>query len=594
MRQKPIYSAIRRHRIALAAAVWILTGVTLAAPQAVQPARADDTKAMVAHLADRSFELLGSLNAQTNRTDSNPLLGAIASFASDAQNLSKSLARGDSAAASSAIDALHADQTSVDKLLKDHPGALRAQDWDGMRQQLATLAAQIPHVATARTDVGGIGPPESGPAATPSAATAPELPKPSAASASTPAAAESAAGSNDAPRIVIASRETDGGVTRLRGFFEGDALKSAGIYEGASELRSFKVDDVPGRQKVEFDLSLGEASAATRLRVTDAEGRSAEASAIDSSSAEPATAMAPPIDTTAEAPSSGGALESGVEVDRGLGSAGAEDSASVAEIPSHGPPVPSPSKRHSLGGKLGNVRIEIAGVTRTQNLPPAYEIVGQIIGTGVTRAGIFVNGRMTQQIPIADSADSTAFDQRLMAEGGAVTVRAYGVGDQFTETQVDLADAGENTFVSAAPLTPAGPAIQITAVSPLAVNLYQVSGVISGRSIASAGLYQNGALAQNLSLGGGIAGIFGALIPGDYRSLNFSTRFNPAAGPASIRAFDATGAYTEQPIVIAGASPYGVSPYSAANPYGGASRSIPYYGPGSPRPLPPGSTRPLW
>src|SRR5579885_291576 len=83
------------------------------------------------------------------------------------------------------------------------------------------------------------------------------------------------------PRIVIASRESDGGIVRLKGYFEGTALSSAGIYEGSRLLKGFSVNCVPCHQKVEFDLRLENASAATVLRIADADGRTAESPVID-------------------------------------------------------------------------------------------------------------------------------------------------------------------------------------------------------------------------------------------------------------------------------------------------------------------------
>jgi hypothetical protein len=94
-------------------------------------------------------------------------------------------------------------------------------------------------------------------------------------------------------------------------------------------------------------------------------------------------------------------------------------------------------------------------------------------------------------------------------------------------------------------------------------------------------------------LGNGLAGALRALIPGSSRSINFNAHFNPYAGSATIRAFDRSGAYTEQPVVVAGISRYGAtwpsSPYSGAGnlPFGRGLTASPYGNA-------PGSTRPLW
>jgi hypothetical protein len=264
--------------------------------------------------------------------------------------------------------------------------------------------------------------------------------------------------------------------------------------------------------------------------------------------------------------------------------------------------MPSPSKRHALTSRLGEVRIDILGVTRTRNLPPTYEIFGQITGRGVTRAGIYLDGKLFQRIPTTGSANYTSFDQQIVARGGSTTIRAYSLGNQFVEQSVDLLDAGDTAElrdyvdrgpVVTAPLAAAGIAIQITGILPAGGSLYIVNGIISGPDIASAGLYQNGVLAQNIGVVTGLTGILGALIPGSSRSINFSAPFNPYAGTATIRAFNSTGAFTEQAVVVAGLPPSGAPwPTSAY----GAAGTVPPGGriPPSGYPNRLGPTRPLW
>jgi hypothetical protein len=244
--------------------------------------------------------------------------------------------------------------------------------------------------------------------------------------------------------------------------------------------------------------------------------------------------------------------------------------------------APSPSKRHTLGANLGNVQINIQHVIQTVNLPPTYRIIGQLVGRGITRAGIYLNGRLVQRIPIISSARVTNFNERIVASDGAPTIRAYTVGNQFTEQPIDVFDAedaadfaDENTELATnppiqplQPMMAPGIADEITVTQPLAGNLYLIGGVISGRNITSAGLYQNGALAQPIGLSTGIAGALSNLMPGSSPSINFNVRFNPYAGPASIRAFNARGAYTEQPITIAGINPYRSPSFATGNPYG--------------------------
>src|SRR5260370_8489594 len=140
--------------------------------------------------------------------------------------------------------------------------------------------------------------------------------------------------------------------------------------------------------------------------------------------------------------------------------------------------------------------------------------------------------------------------------GGAASIRAYSVGDQYVESSLDL---GASTGIAMAPMTgapmmgapmqcPGSAVVQIISVRQIAPSLDVVTGVISGSNITAAGLYQNGMLVQNLALSKGIAGsLLGALLPGVTRSGNFSARFNPNAGQAVVRVFDTTGSYTHQP-----------------------------------------------
>lgn len=564
--------------------------------------RAADTRAMVAQLSDQAFALLDSLNKQSDGGRTNPLLPLVAAFAGDAQTLSNALGNSDSSAAANAIGTLQSDRANTDAAIAAHPGALNSQQWDGIKRQLDEIARQI-QPAGAK--------PIAAAASIPPASPSHEAPPP-------PAAEAAPAPDSAAPKVVVESRtrQGSGNVVRIKGYFEGSALKSSGIYESGRQLRSFKVDDVPGEQRVNFDIGLASPSPDTMIRVTDAKGRFAEAPVVDSTAG--VAAESPVAGATAPSgpvASAGTSNEAGVEVFRGSEGGAARDGsagggANTREIPSHGAPVPSPSKRHTHGGRSGNVKINVLGVTQLETMPPTYDVVGQISGGGVTRAGIYVDGRLVKQIPIEDGGSFTSFDQRFPMNGAAATVRAYGVGDQFVESSLDLA-SGMAPLAPGAPMAPQGLAIQITGVRPFTNNLYVVTGVISGRNLASAGLYQNGMLAQNIGVGGLLGGILGALTPGTYRNTTFTVQFNPYAGAATVRAFDTSGAYTEQPIMVGGISPYGSNPYAGSNPYGMPTNpygmpSNPYYGtpptnpysvnpfanPYGARPAPP--SRPLW
>ena len=229
----------------------------------------------------------------------------------------------DNAGARRAAASLDADAASVDAGLKAHKAAISADRWDALKHQLAAIEKSVPPAPAsaasasgapapvapvASGEPGGAGAPASGDAALPPAAAD------SAAAASAPAPPD-----NGGPTIKIESRSVVGSVTHLKGYFEGSALRSAGIYEGAQNVKPLKVDHVVGRQKVDFQLSIRDADIATNLRVIDQAGRSATASVFG----EDSTALA----------STG--RESGVEVDRGAGSTSGNN---TAEIPSESAP----------------------------------------------------------------------------------------------------------------------------------------------------------------------------------------------------------------------------------------------------------------
>jgi hypothetical protein len=523
---------------------------------------ADDPSAIATQLSDGAFAMLKSLNTQNRGGGSSPLLGPVASFAGDAQTLSHALANGDRGGASNALGQLQSDRSTVDAALGAHPGALNATDWGKLRGQLDALAKQVPASASGSGSIGAAGSIIHGSSAPPSE--------------SGTAGTSTSVGA--APKVVIDSRTFNGSDVRLKGYFEGTALKTAGIYQGRRRVRGFKVNDVLGEQRVQFDIGLQNPTPDAVIRIVDVDGRVGEASVLD-------PAMSAGDALASNAPSEPPRVEvlrdsrSGTPETSGSESPGGN----TAEIPSHGPVTLSPSKRHTLGGKLGNVQIQIISSAQINTMPPTYEVVGQIQGRGITHAGIYVDDRLVKKIPIEDGANSTSFDQRFSMNGGAASIRAYGVGNQYVESSLDL---GASTGIAMAPMMrgpmmgvpmqyPGSAVVKITSVRQIAPSLDVVTGVISGSNVTAAGLYQNGMLVQNLALSKGIAGsLLGALIPGVTRNVNFSARFNPNAGQAVVRVFDSSGAYTDQPVMVAGMNPYGgygMNPYGGygTNPYGG-------------------------
>jgi hypothetical protein len=593
---------IRTSQIALCAMVFAMV-------QFAGLACAEDPAAAAARISDGAFAMLNGLNARSD-AKSNATVGAVAIFAGDAQALSRALAAGDRGGASSAFATLESDRIAVDSAVASGVALPDPAGWNRIESAMAALSKQIAPASSSSHVSAGAPTAHTSAASTSSAAppaTATAIP-PTAAAATSLDTVRSAA----PPRVEIESRAAEGPSVRVKGFIEGSDLKRGGIYAGARELRAFKIEHVVGEQRINFDIGVESPAPDAVIRVFDADGRMAEApiadGAIAAASSEPdvsppssaashsETAEAPEIPplpssapaSAAEAPRE----EGGVEVFRNNPESGSGLSGvNTAEIPSHGTPRKSPSKRHTMSSQLGNAQITITAENQIDQAP-TYELAGQIRGHGISRAGIYDNRRLVRPITVEFGSDLTNFDERFRSDGGEITIRAYSVGDQYVESSVDLSTAVASAGMPEGPaMIPggsmlAGPMaggysgllVQIQAVGPITRNLYVVSGVISGAHLSGAGLYQNGILVQRIAVnGGGLGSVLGALIPGASHNVNFNVRFNPQAGPATIRAFDSSGGYNEQPVIVAGMSPYGAgtNPFTM-NPYGGNPYGSPY------------------
>jgi hypothetical protein len=502
---------------------------------------ADDPRAASAELSNQAFALLNSLNAPDADADANPgakaLLGPVASFAGDAQTLSQALGAGDNAGARRATAALDADAASVDAALKMHGGAIKPDRWDALKHQLAAIEKSVPPAPASAAPppappTASGGEPSDASAGAPGAAAPPA---PAAESAAAASAAAASAADSGGPAIKIESRSVVGDVTHLRGYFEGFALQSAGIYEGAQRVKPLKVEPVIGRQKVEFQISLRDADISTNLRVVDRAGRVATASVFGDDS----TAMA----------RSG--TESGVEVDRGTGSNSGDN---TAEIPSAGAPSSglggggmeesAPRADEGLGGgglsgglggglggglaaPMGNVQIDIESVNPVNPLTRQYQVAGRIIGHGVHRAGIYVDGRLVKRLPVSRGANVSNFHTTFMMKGGTATIRAFGVGNQYVESSIAMPPA-----VASAPPIVVAP-YGMNPYSPLGMNPYAMDP-------------------------------FGNPYGGSPYGAPYGTPYgtSPSYG-INISPFG----ITRYPINPYGASPYGPAPYGAT-PYG--------------------------
>ena len=439
----------------------------LAALWAIAPAAraAGDAAAASAELSNQAFALLNSLNAPDadgkTSPDAKAMVGPVASFAGDAQTLSQALGARDTASARRTTASLDADAASVDAALKTHRGALKADRWDALKNQLAAIEKSVP--PTAASAVPAAAPPgaSSGEASAGTSApgvTAPggaAIPPPPAAAAGAGAESPAASGAADSggPTIRIESRRVVGNVTQVQGYLEGSALSSAGIYEGEQMVKPIDVGRVLGRQKVEFSLKLRDADIATNLRVLDQAGRMATASVYgEDSNAMASTGRESGVDVdrgtgstagtnTAEIPSanapstgldSGGDLEeSAPGADEGVGSAGPSGGIVGGPIGGLG---------GGIGAPVGNIQINIEAVNPVNSLSRSYQVVGQIVGKGVRRAGIYVDGRLATRIPVGHGTVNN-FSTNFMMSGGTATIRAFGRGNQYVESSITMPPA---------------------------------------------------------------------------------------------------------------------------------------------------------
>ncbi len=550
---------------------------------------AADPKAWSSQLSDEAFAWLATLTK--NHDPPSPLLGPVGVFAADSQKLSAALAAGNRRGAAAAMASLKADADAVDKAAGS--GGPDTAKWKAIKRDFHSLAALVPAARAGAADTAA------------AEAAAPAAPA--------PAVAVEAAGSGRpaSPLAVnIESAQMAGaGIVRLKGSLRGRDIRSAGIYLGNSRLAKFGVKPARGSRVIEFNLEIHNPTPGAVLRVYDMSGRSAQAPILgeaeiarSTAGAEPPAAEppaaplpAPPsLDSGDDLPSTGPDLSPDLNGESKPPEPDASED-NTREIPAAVAPPSGPKRRmrsHLRAHGPSDIRIRIDDLSAVGTGMREYQVRGQIVGSDLERAGIYVDGRLAQEIPLSGGAGLVAsnFAQTFDAMGSQATIRVYRSRGDYTEASIELgtADLGSDSNVAlgsplggsivinppasnpyGADLNPDQLAVQITSVQPAAPSLYIVNGLISGRNLASAGLYQNGVLVQSLSISGssGIGGLISGLIPGTSRQVPFAGRFNPALGYATVRVFDRSGMMAEQP-VMAGATPYGANPY--ANPYGSA------------------------
>jgi hypothetical protein len=417
----PTMGAVLKRRVRFASAIGFVLAVALSviAPKA---ARSDDLSGDAQHLSDSSFAVLNTVTSDSSKADAGDVIGAMASFAGDAQTLAAALAKGDRNGAGAAITALVADRRAVDEALLRNPKTIDASKWAPLKAELASIQNRVP---AAEGPVANAAPANAGsdvvkPPASEASATVPD---------------------GSAPQVEITSRESDDTGLHLKGYLKGTDLKSAGIYDSDEMIQKIDLAPVPGAQLVSLDFKLEQVSASETIRVEDASGRAAEAHIADNST--------PVVES--------GGHEKMIE----LGGGAAVPDAPPIEMASRGPvntaeiPSESPSRRHIHAGDtlapLTDVQINILGVQQSISESTSYQVIGQIAGNNVHRAGIYIDGRLVKPIAVSPGSD-TSFNVSFTMFGKEATIRAYGVGSNYVESSIDLSTANGAVYGSNPPI----------------------------------------------------------------------------------------------------------------------------------------------
>jgi hypothetical protein len=85
-----------------------------------------------------------------------------------------------------------------------------------------------------------------------------------------------------------------------------------------------------------------------------------------------------------------------------------------------------------------------------------YQVVGQIIGHGVRRAGIYVDGRLVKRLPVSRGNLST-FATTFMMSGGTATIRAFSSANQYVESSIAMPAVAPPIAVAPYGMNPYGP-----------------------------------------------------------------------------------------------------------------------------------------
>lgn len=367
--------------------------------------------------------MLNAINAASSANKPGPILEPAASLAGDAQTLSTALSSHDNAAASSAMAAVLSDRDRIEAAAKV-AGGHYPEEWESIREKISALEKAVP---ATKGSSGSSLMHASIPTAPPAPPAGEKLPA--------------------APVVAIGSRVFRGGAVRVKGYLEGTDLKSAGIFDGDQKSKDIELASTPGDQRINFDFSIQQPSTSESIRVTDSYGRQASAMiAPDPAGVGAMKGDEELIEVEPSAGSSSGMANDAPEVpaDR-LASAGPATPNNMAEIPRSTDAL-SPSRRHIDEGTsltpLTNVQINVIDAEELMSAPGMVEVVGQIAGPGVRRAGVYVNGKLIKSIAISTGAYS-AFDVTFpMPAGSDARIRAYGNGNEFVEASIDTVGGG--------------------------------------------------------------------------------------------------------------------------------------------------------
>jgi hypothetical protein len=573
--------ARRAQRVWSRIVCWLFIGLGIVVSPGTP--QAEDVRGAAIRLSTHAFALLDSVSIRKPEAGPNALLGPVASLAADAEALNKAVTADKSgSSASASLAALNADRRNVDTAIAANPGSIDKHKWAELKGDLEAVAKLLPAAAVAASKAAI---------------------DPVSAAESKRAEGEGTSGDEKPPAAKIESIEQEpGDIVHFKGYLAGRGLRSAGIYLGSRKLRSLKIDPLPGSQRVNLDIQLERPEPGTVIRVYDRAGRSAEAQIVapaaearESVTAPESAVAAEPeaarSDRTIEVGSDGRwrrmnerspnvALGAGVSTEmesmirRGTVDENDSGSSNTAEIPTSNPRSPSKAHVRSLKARrFGDVQIRISSVQAADPMRHEFQIAGQIAGSGIERAAIFVDGRESTEIPVTrgEGFTTTSFSQSFEMDGRQATIRVFGPEDRYIESSIRL--EGAPGLGAAIPANSNQLAVQINSLQPANGMIYAVAGTISGRNLASAALFQNGMAVQQIAVTGGL---LGGLVPSIYRQVNFNVQYNAGAGMATIRVFDTSGGWAEQPLMApVGASPLGTSPYGygpnpfAGNPYGG-------------------------